>query len=241
MVLADILHSLFPHRADWSVLNGLVDGAGMLPDGSTIHVLGTVNGTELGIESAAAIAKRVLEIARLRDKTPLLMLVDSGAQRMRKRDELMGMNEYLAHLFKATAAAHRAGHTTIALLFGTSAAGAFIATGLSSSLLVALPGASPMVMELRAMSRITKLSVEVLELKAQSTAVFAPGLSNMIKLGAIDAVWDPNLPLAPQLVAALERAQKEADERDRIGEARGGRTKAASIAARMVQLVSSKS
>src|SRR3979490_3259101 len=53
MVLADILHSLFPHRADWTVLNGLVDGAGMLPDGSTIHVLGTVNGTELGIESAA--------------------------------------------------------------------------------------------------------------------------------------------------------------------------------------------
>ena len=91
------------------------------------------------------------------------------------------------------------------------------------------------------MSRITKLSVDVLELKAQSTAVFAPGLSNMVKLGAIDSVWDPEQPLAPQLAAALERASEEVDERDRIGEARGGRLRAASIAARMVQLVCSKS
>ena len=241
MVLADILQSLFPHRADWTLLNGLVDGVGMLPDGSAIHVLGTVNGTELGVESVAAIAKRVLEIARIRDDTPILMLIDSGGQRMRRRDELLGINEYLAHLFKAMAAAHRTGHTTIALLFGTSTAGAFIATGLSSCKLVALPGAYPSVMELGAMSRITKLLVEVLELKAQSTAVFAPGLSNMIKLGAVDSVWDPEQPLAPQLAAALQRAPKEVDERDRIGEARGGRSRAASIAARMVQLVSSKS
>jgi hypothetical protein len=40
--------------------------------------------------------------------------------------------------------------------------------------LVALPGADPVVMDLPSMSKLTKLSLDVLKEKARSTPVFAP-------------------------------------------------------------------
>ncbi|WP_279609178.1 biotin-independent malonate decarboxylase subunit gamma, partial [Burkholderia cepacia] len=147
---------------------------------------------------------RVLDIVRRGGDTPILVLVDSASQRMSKRDELLGLNECLAHLAKSLMLASLRGHPTIGLLYGGTAAGALIATALATRVLLALHGAEPAVMDLPSISRVTKLPLEVLQEMAKSTAVFAPGLDNLAQTGAVDAVLDPAQPLGAQLAAWLD-------------------------------------
>src|SRR5439155_13477842 len=187
---------------------------------------------------AIALAGHVIEIIKSGDRTPILFLVDSAGQRMSKRDELLGLSEYLSHLAKALLLAEAEGHRTVGLLYGGSAAGAFIATALATGTLVALPGAHPAVMDLPSMARVTKLPIEILKAKAEATPVFAPGLDNMVQTGGIHAVWDENAPLAPQLAALLQRPYGQ-DDRGRLGAERGGRRKAADIADRVVAMATS--
>jgi malonate decarboxylase gamma subunit len=234
MKLDEILRSLFPDGPDLQVGQGLIAGHGALPGGGRIHVLGVVEGTFLGVDEALRLGGRVLEIARAPDDTPILFLVDSGSQRMSKRDELLGLNEYLAHLAKALVLAELNGHNSIGLLYGHSAAGALIATGLATGALVALPGATPTVMDLPSMARVTKLSIDFLREKAQTTPIFAPGLDNLAQAGGVLEIWDPERPLAAQLTSCLSRLTG-VDGRDRLGQERGGRPKAAAIAARVAR------
>jgi malonate decarboxylase gamma subunit len=234
MTLDDILVSLFPAGCEVRVENGRVTGQGGLDEGRRVHVLGLSHGIALGIDDAAILAGQVLEIARTADETPILMLIDSSSQRMSRRDELLGLNEYLAHLAKALLLAEFAGHRTIGLLYGGSAAGAFIATALATGTLVALPGAHPEVMDLPSMARVTKLSIDLLQEKAKATPVFAPGLDNLARMGGVQEIWDPERSLAAQLEMLLARPVGE-DTRDILGQQRQGRPKAAAIAARVAQ------
>jgi malonate decarboxylase gamma subunit len=235
MTRDEMLASLFPSGTDIDVSGATIAGNAVLAGGGLIHVLGITQGQPLGVDEAIVLAARVLEIIKSGDRSPILFVVDSASQRMSKRDELLGLSEYLSHLAKALLLAEAKGHRTIGLLYGRSAAGAFIATALATGTLVALPGAHPAVMDLPSMARVTKLPIDVLETKAEATPVFAPGLANMVKTGGIHIVWDANLPLAPQLAAVLEWSEGP-DERALIGAERGGRRKAAEIAARVVAL-----
>lgn len=239
MTLDDILSSLFGSHPEIHRDGPLLFGQAQLPDGGDIHLLGFTGGVELGVDHALALSARVIEIAASADAAPILFLVDSSSQRMSRRDELMGLSEYLAHLAKSLLLAEDSGHRTIALLYGGSAAGAFIATALSCATLVALPGASPAVMDLPSMSRVTKLPLEILEEKAKATPVFAPGLANLAQTGAIAEIWDPGQPLAQQL-AALLAAAAEGDMRSHLGLERGGRRKAAPIAEQVVALATAR-
>ena len=235
MTLDDILASLFGEAHSVALDGDSLSGRGTLPDGGAVHVLGFADRAELGVDQAIELAGRVLDIARTDDGAPILFLIDSSSQRMSRRDELMGLSEYLAHLAKALMFAEQAGHRTVGLLYGGSAAGAFIATALACGVLVALPGAHPEVMDLPSMARVTKLPLEVLRQKAQTTPVFAPGLENLVLAGAIAEVWDPAQPLAGQLVSLLARPVTS-DPRGALGKARGGRTKALDIADTVVAL-----
>jgi malonate decarboxylase gamma subunit len=235
MTLDDILASLFPNGSRIDTTGAMIAGQAILPDGGPIHVLGVTQGEPLGVDEAIVLAGHVIEIVKAGDRTPILVLVDSSSQRMSKRDELLGLSEYLSHLAKALLLAEAEGHRTVSLLYGGSAAGAFIATALSTGTLVALRGAHPAVMDLPSMARVTKLSIDVLRAKAEATPVFAPGLDNMVMTGGIHVVWDDNAPLASQLAAVLQRPQGQ-DERGRLGAERGGRRKAAEIADRVVAL-----
>jgi malonate decarboxylase gamma subunit len=235
MTLDDILASLFGDVGEIRREGSGVFGQGALPDGRKVHVLGWTMGAELGVDDAIALAGRVLAIANGPGALPLLFLVDSSSQRMSRRDELLGLSEFLAHLAKALLHAEHQGHRTIGLIYGGSAAGAFIATALACGELVALPGAHPEVMDLPSMARVTKLPLEVLKQKAQATPVFAPGLDNLAQTGAIAEVWNPARPLSDQLAATLDRPAA-GDRRAALGKARGGRTKAMDIAAAVVEL-----
>ncbi len=236
MTLDKILASLFPHGHDVVRESGLISGRGQLPDGGSMVVMGVEGQTPVGIEEAARLAGNVIDVIKSGGNEPILMLIDSGSQRMSKRDELLGINEFLAHLAKCLILADKLGHCTIGLLYGHTAAGAFIATALATRTLLALPGAEPAVMDLPSMSRVTKLSIEVLEEKAKSTPVFAPGLDNLFQTGAVAVTLDPDRSLADQLQAQLSRPFERDDNRDQLGAERNGRPKAADIARRVHEL-----
>ncbi|VFU09445.1 biotin-independent malonate decarboxylase subunit gamma [Methylocella tundrae] len=236
----EILASLFPQGHDVVVDDeGLVFGSGPSENGARTEVIGIAHRAALGVDGAVKLARKVLAVIEAGHTGPLLVLVDSDSQRMSKRDEMLGLSEYLAHLSKSLILADLRGIATIGLLYGHTAAGAFIATALSTRVLVALPGADPEVMDLPSMSRVTKLSIDVLKEKAKSTPVFAPGLDNLAQTGAVLESWDPNKSLAAQLSELLQRQPTAGDHRDALGKARGGRPKAADIALRVQSLAAS--
>jgi malonate decarboxylase gamma subunit len=229
MTLAEILASLFPEGHDVQVREGLVTGSGPF-EGGRIHVVGVDADTPLGIEGALTLSRAVLDAVRAGDRAPILVAVDSDSQRMSRRDELLGLNEGLAHLAKTLLLADRSGHPTVGLIYGHSAAGAFIATALATRVLAALPGANPSVMDLPSVARVTKLPLEKLQEMAKSTPVFAPGIDNMVATGAVHVVLDPGKPLGGQIRDLIADLPAD-DVRDRLGEARGGRPVARSVAA----------
>jgi malonate decarboxylase gamma subunit len=240
MMLADILRSLFPQGHDVKIERGLLFGRGSLPRGP-ITVIGVDSRTPVGVEEAAWLSRKILNALRTGGIDPILVLIDSDSQRMSKRDELLGLSEFLAHLAKCLLYADAQGHPTVGLLYGHTAAGAFIATALATHTLLALPGADPAVMDLPSMARVTKLPIEVLQDKAKTTPVFAPGLDNLAQTGGVAKVLDPETSLAAQLEAALavmsaSTAAQPSDIRDQMGKERHGRPKAFDIAARVREL-----
>jgi malonate decarboxylase gamma subunit len=149
------------------------------------------------------------------------------------RDELLGLNEYLAHFVKSLALAAIHGNRAVSVLFGHAAAGAFIATALSSQSLLALPGAERSVMDLPSISRVTKLPLEQLTELAKSTPIFAPGVAPLFAIGAVAEIWAADQPLAPRLAALHQQPVATLDPRDRIGLERRGRLLAHKIAERV--------
>src|ERR1700733_5507815 len=240
MMLAEILNSLFPDGRDVAIERGLLYGHGTRPRGRAV-VIGVDGRAAVGVDEAAWLSRKVLEALRAGGTDPILVLVDSDSQRMSKRDELLGLNEFLAHLAKCLIYADTQGHPTVGLLYGHTAAGAFIATALATRTLLALPGADPAVMDLPSMSRVTKLSIEVLKDKAKCTPVFAPGIDNLAQIGGVSQILDPRASLAAQLESALTTmaagpAAGASDTRDRLGKERHGRPKAGDIAMRVREL-----
>jgi malonate decarboxylase gamma subunit len=234
MTLDEVLVSLFPsghtvERGPSGTLHGTatVDGQG------EVTVVGIAGGTPLGVDGAILLAGHVLAAVEAGGRTPIIVLVDTSSQNMARRDELLGLNEYLAHLFKSLTLAAMHGHRTVSVLFGHAAAGAFIATALSSQSLVALAGAELSVMDLPSISRVTKLPLEQLEEMAKSTPIFAPGVEPLFATGAVTEIWAADQPFAPRLAALLQQPVAASDPRDRIGLERKGRLLAQKIAERV--------
>jgi malonate decarboxylase gamma subunit len=234
VTLDDVLASLFPTDATVEKgPHGILRGAGRLPDGTEVALAGVVDGTPLGVDGARRLAGHVLSAIGEGGRRPIVLLIDTASQTMARRDELLGLNEYLAHLAKSLVLAAARGHHTVGILYGRAAAGAFIASALSTRDLVALPGAEPSVMDLPSIARITKLPLERLAEMARSTPIFAPGLDPLYAIGAVAEIWDPGRPLSDQLIALLKRGSGRPDERDDLGLRRQGRLLARDVARRV--------
>jgi malonate decarboxylase gamma subunit len=235
MTLDNLLNALFPAGHDTQVeAEGILCGTAQYGQNKTAAVVGLVNGTPLGVEGALSLAGHVLEVIRHSPGRPIAVLIDAQSQRMRRRDEMLGLNEYLAHLTKCFVLAGQRGHRTVGVLFGRAAAGAFIATGLVQDILVAVPGGDPVVMDLPSIARVTKLPLDRLEALSKDTSVFAPGLDHALPIGAVAEIWnDSDLPA--KLAMALDGPPGAPDRRDEIGAERKGRLKAAAVANRVAQ------
>ena len=237
MTLDDVLGQLFPGGHDIRRTDGcLVIGKGPLNDGGSIAVIGAVDGAPLAPEGLLPLAQNVLETVEKGGSTPILVLVDTAGQLMARRAEMLGLNEYLAHLAKCLLLASQLGHRTVGLVYGKAAAGAFLATALATDILVAVPGAEPAVMDLPSMARITKLPEAKLRDMATTTAVFAPGLDYFARTGGIARIFAADEALDAQLAQALADASPE-DRRDLLGAEREGRPVAAAVAQRVVAAI----
>jgi malonate decarboxylase gamma subunit len=232
VTLDDILASLFPGGHEVRNDHGVLLGSGSLRTGGRMLVFGIADRTAVGVDEAIRLSGAVLDCMEA-GNGPILVVVDSDSQRMSRRDELLGLNEFLAHLAKCLILADIQGRPTIGLLYGHSAAGAFLATALATRVLVGLPGADPAVMDLPSIARVTKLPIDVLQEKAKSTPVFAPGLHNLSQTGAVHLTWSETVPLADQLDALLANMPDAGDQRGALGKTRRGRLKAADIAERV--------
>ena len=185
MTLDEILHGLFPsgHSVETSK-DGWITGNGNRRSGEPIAVIGVANGVPLDAAGVLQLGAHVLGVVETGGDTPILVLVDTQGQLMARRQEMIGLNEYLAHLTKCLLLASQQGHRTIGLEYGRASAGAFLATALATDSLVCLPGAEPVVMDLPSMARVTKLPEDRLKELAKTTPVFAPGLDQLAQTSA---------------------------------------------------------
>src|ERR1700678_331145 len=241
MTLDEILKGLFPSGHDVKTsAAGLVTGTGKRKQGASITVIGVANGAALGAAGVLPLAQQVLRVVAHGGNIPILVLVDTQGQLMARREEMRGLNEYLAHLAKCLLLASQQGHRTIGLEYGKAAAGAFLATALATDRLVGLPGAEPTVMDLPSMSRVTKLPLDTLKQLAKTTPVFAPGLNHVLQMGAVAEIWDPKKPLDEQLEETLKKASP-VDNRDEMGAEGKGRPMAAVVAKRVIAQATGRS
>jgi len=226
MTAAELLLSLFPAGHSVREEGSLLLGSGASPEGE-VAVLGTAQGLEVGAEEALALAAFVLDVVRRHPARPLLALLDSRGQRMSLRDEILGLNGYLAHLATALELARQRGHRLLSLVYGEASSGSALALGFMGDEVHAVEGARLWVMNLPAMARVTKIPLERLAEVSRTSPVLAPGLDNYVRLGAVESVWQP--PLAAALSQALRR-EAGPDRRSERGEERGGRLLARRVA-----------
>ncbi len=224
-----ILPALFPEGHDVQQRGDLLAGTGRVGE-QVVAVIGTANRAAIGVELALALAGEVLQVLRQFPGRAILLLVDTQGQRLRHRDELLGINAYMAHLAKCLEVARQRGHRVVSLVYGLAVSGGYISGGMMADACYALASAEISVMNLPAMARVTKIAQDRLEALAQSSPVFAPGADNYFQMGALDELWSGDL--AQALREALHD-RREPDRRRILGAQRGGRSTALFIADRV--------
>jgi malonate decarboxylase gamma subunit len=222
----DVAKALFPQGHRITEQEHFLSGEAQV-GGQTVTVIGTTEHTPIGVDIALAQATVILNTVREHPGRPIVILVDTQGQRLKRRDEMLGINSYMAHLGKCVELARRSGHRIVGLVYDQALSGGFITSGLIADACYALPDATIRVMGLPAMARITKVPLERLEELAQDNPVFAPGAENYLRMGGVAAIWHDNL------AASLEQALAQAEPHDRraeLGLERGGRKLARPVA-----------
>ena len=200
-------------------------------DGEPIAVIGTTHHAPIGVRLALEQARAVLDTIAQHSGRPILLLIDTQGQQLRRRDELLGINRAMAHLGMAIDLARRRGHRVLGLVYDQALSGGFITSGLIADACDALPEAEIRVMRIPAMARVTKLPEAMLTELSRTNPVFAPGVGNYVAMGGVRALWEGDLPAA--LREALAHAPVD-DRRARDGLQRGGRLLAAGVVQRVL-------
>jgi len=200
-------------------------------EGEPLTVIGTTNHAPIGVALALAQARVVLDTVAQHPGRPILLLIDTQGQQLRRRDELLGINRAMAHLGASIDLARRRGHRVLGLVYDQALSGGFITSGLIADACYALPEAEIRVMRIPAMARVTKLPEDKLSALSQSNPVFAPGVGNYVAMGGVRALWEGDLPAA--LRDALADTPTE-DRRALDGAERGGRRLAAAVVQRVL-------
>ena len=145
------------------------------------------------------LAQEALRVVTNGGDIPILVLVDTQGQLMARREEMRGLNEYLAHLAKCLLLASEQGHRTIGLEYGKAAAGA--------SLAICSANRDLLVGSARCRARgaigaghrsprqvLTYAAVGQAERACEDDPKFAPGLDHMAQMGVVAEIWDLKKP-----------------------------------------------
>ncbi|MGB4361542.1 MAG: biotin-independent malonate decarboxylase subunit gamma, partial [Rhodoferax sp.] len=103
-----LLSALFGTAHDVQCDGDLLHGSAQL-NGQTLTVAGTTHHAAIGVELALAQARVVLDTVRDFPGRAIVLLVDTQGQRLRHRDELLGINRYMAHMGCCIALARQQG------------------------------------------------------------------------------------------------------------------------------------
>ncbi|MGA2191177.1 MAG: biotin-independent malonate decarboxylase subunit gamma [Steroidobacteraceae bacterium] len=147
-------------------------------------------GGEVGIDEGWALALHVRHaIAADHDgaRRPIIAIVDVSSQAYGRCEELLGIHLACAAASDAYASARIAGHPVISLLVGKAMSGAFLAHGYQANRIIALDSPQVMVhaMGKQAAARITRRSVEELEMLGDTFAPMAYDIRSFAKLGLL--------------------------------------------------------
>ena len=227
MMLNDILDALFPAGHAVMVDDKVITGEAQTAQG-TVTVLGTTDAAAIDHRMALALAACVLDTVECHPGRPLVFLVDTSGQALSRSQELLCLNGSLAHLASCVDLARRKGHPSLSLVTANAVSGGFLSFGLMADRAYALADAQVRVMDLRAMSRVTKIAHERLVELAASSPTFAPGAENYLRMGGIEAIWPA--PEAALLEQALAIGVQPDDRRMARAAERGGRLLARRIA-----------
>src|SRR2546430_9225319 len=152
----DVAARLFPQGHRIVQEGDFLHGEGTCGD-ATLAVIGTTNHAEVGVELALAMARAMLATMHAHPRRPILFLIDTQGQRLRHRDELLGINACMAHVAKCVELARTRGHTVLGLVYDQALSGGFIPNAMMADLCAALPQAEIRVMNLPAMARVTRI------------------------------------------------------------------------------------
>jgi len=227
MMLNNILDALFPAGHAVKVDDKVITGEAQATQG-TVTVLGTTDAAAIDHRMALALAACVLDTVERHPGRPLVFLVDTSGQALSRSQELLCLNGSLAHLASCVDLARRQGHPSLSLVTANAVSGGFLSFGLMADRAYALADAQVRVMDLRAMSRVTKIAHERLVELAASSPTFAPGAENYLRMGGIEAIWPA--PTAELLERALAIGVQPDDQRMGRATERGGRLLARRIA-----------
>jgi malonate decarboxylase gamma subunit len=223
MTLNELLDQLFPAGHNVKVSNKSIVGEAKTSFGE-VAVLGTTDGAAVDHTIALTLSKAVLNVVQNNPGRPIVFLVDTIGQALSRGAELLCLNGSFAHLAKCVDLARRAGHKSVSLVTSNAVSGGFLSFGLMADRAFALKDVSVRVMDLKAMSRVTKLDYERLVELAKASPTFAPGAENYERMGGIEAIWvDVS---DDRLVDAFNGIDDARDLRMEKGSARSGRKEA---------------
>jgi len=220
---------LFPEGHAIVQTGDMLDGVGVC-GATTFAVTGTADHAEVGVEACLAMARAVLECVRGHPGRPILFMIDTQGQRLRRRDEMLGLQRYMGHLATSVEVARMRRHPLLGLVYDQALSGGILPSAMCADACGALPDAEIRVMNLAAMARVTHIDLQRLRDLALSSPAFAPGVRHFAQMGAVDGIWDGDL--AQALLAALATADPQ-DRRAERGLARDGRLHAFNVAERV--------
>jgi malonate decarboxylase gamma subunit len=204
-----ILAELFPNQLEYHIDNWVIRGSAETKVG-TVEIIGTVDSAAINHAIAMTLANEVLKVVAEGKKTPIVFIVDTQGQDSSRADELLCLNRTFAHLAACVDLLIRNEHPNLAIILGEAVSGGFLSYGLMANQIFALQSSQVKVMDLNAMSRVTKIPLEKLQSLSQTSAIFAPGVENFYKMGAVDEIW---VQLDEHLVAnAIESQQSHLDD-----------------------------
>ena len=223
MTLNALLDQLFPAGHNVNVTHQAIVGEAKTALGP-VAVLGTTDAAAVDHQIALILSKAVLDIVQKTPGRPIVFLVDTVGQALSRGAELLCLNGSFAHLAKCVDLARRSGHKSISLVTANAVSGGFLSFGLMADRAYALKDVSVRVMDLKAMSRVTKLDYERLVELAKVSPTFAPGAENFERMGGIESIW-PDVSES-HLIDAFNSIDDTRDLRMQKGSSRTGRSEA---------------
>lgn len=220
----ELLNMMFASNLKINERNNIILGEASYAK-QNFAICGVVNSASLDNAMCQQLAEFILTRTAENPSINLLVLVDTAGQKTTHFAELIGLNRYFAHLAKTLHFVRSEGARVFGLVYGKALGGALVATALNAEKIYALNTAEIAVMWLDAMSRITKIPLERLQELSKSSAIFAPGAENFVKLGAVAAILTPEQ-IMPQIHMDLQSPPDAMHQWLINGAKRGGRNMA---------------